>query len=303
MNLLLAAAILPIIGLCSFIYKKDPTKEPKSLLAKLFVFGFFSSIPVIIVELILGNIFPTESSGSFIQMFINVFISVALVEEGFKWLITKKFGYDNKEFDEVYDIIVYAVFVSLGFACIENILYVLSYGLGNAIMRAITSIPGHTCFAVIMGYYYSKAKINEMNKSNLKSKNLVLSLLAPTLAHTLYDATIFYASASEMYSYFGLFLVSYIVMVVVCFIIVNKISKMQVNLNTSVQTGIIKLDDMGYVVSESPKVDSPVITSSFDDNISTTTNTMSNSQYNFCPICGKPANGSNYCSSCGYKLK
>lgn len=314
MEILLIAAVLPIVALCSFVYKKDPNKEPKSLLTKLFVFGFFSSIPVIIVELILGSMFPTSNASSFIQMFINVFVGVALVEEGFKWIITKKFGYDNKEFDEIYDIIVYAVFVSLGFACIENILYVFSNGLGNAVMRALTSIPGHTCFAVIMGYFFSKAKLNEINKSNLKSRNMILSLIAPTVAHTLYDALIFYASATEQYSYLGMFFLGYIAMVIVCFITVNKISKMQVSLNTSVNTGVIKLDDLGYVVPSQSTNNTPVFTKTDIEGMSNTTTSVDNTNtnantnantpvFNFCPVCGTPSNGHNFCSSCGYKLK
>ena len=86
MNILIAAAVLPVALLCAFIYKKDPNKEPKGLLAKLFIFGFFSAIPVIVVELLLGRLFPTSGLSSFLSMFINVFISIALVEEGFKWI-------------------------------------------------------------------------------------------------------------------------------------------------------------------------------------------------------------------------
>ena len=62
------------------------------------------------------------------------------------------------------NIIVYAVFSSLGFACIENILYVLSGGVGIAILRAILSVPGHMCFGVIMGYFLSQAKVNQVKQ-------------------------------------------------------------------------------------------------------------------------------------------
>jgi len=297
------AAILPIVGLCKFIYKKDPNKEPKGLLTKLFIFGFFSAIPVVIVEVLLGKLFPTSYASSFFEMFINVFIGVALVEEGFKWLISLLCGVFNKEFDEIYDIIVYTVFVSLGFACIENILYVMSYGLLNALVRAITSIPGHTCFAVIMGYFFAKAKLNEINSNDsLKVRNMVLSIIGPTIAHTLYDAFIFYEVCSEKIIYLGYFIISYIVMVVICFIIVNKISKMQVNLNTSVQTGVIKLDEMGYVVPQTQtQINSvPVMTSSTPVNNNSNVNSQTP---NFCPVCGSAAGGYNYCTSCGYKLK
>ena len=112
MQYLLVAAVLPIVILCLFVYKKDPHHEPGGLLAKIFAFGFFSAIPIVIVEMVLDKLFPTEDVSSFILLFINIFISVALVEEGFKWMVTLLFGYRNKEFDEVYDIIVYAVFAS-----------------------------------------------------------------------------------------------------------------------------------------------------------------------------------------------
>ena len=56
--------------------------------------------------------------------FIYVFLFVALIEEGSKFLMTYILGYNNKEFDEVYDMIVDASFVSLGFAFYENLIYI-----------------------------------------------------------------------------------------------------------------------------------------------------------------------------------
>ena len=91
MEILLAAAVLPVIALCYYIYKKDVNREPGNILRKLFIFGFLSAIPIIIVELFLDNFFATEGLKSFLLIFVNTFISVALVEEGFKWIITKIF--------------------------------------------------------------------------------------------------------------------------------------------------------------------------------------------------------------------
>ena len=104
MIFLVGAAIVPIILLCGYIYSKDTHKEPMGLLAKIFILGFVSAYPVVEVELLLGNFFSTDKGG-LIVIFIGTFISVALVEEGFKWLITKFFGYNNEEFDEVFDVI------------------------------------------------------------------------------------------------------------------------------------------------------------------------------------------------------
>ena len=152
--MLFFVAVIPVIVLCFFIYIKDSHKEPSSLLLKLFFGGFLVTIPILIAELFLSIFFSPDKVSSFILIFIFSFISIAIVEEGFKWLVVKWLGFKNKEFDEIYDIIVYSVFVSLGFACIENILYVYQNGLSTGYMRAVLSVPGHTCFGVFMGYYF-----------------------------------------------------------------------------------------------------------------------------------------------------
>lgn len=279
MSILLAAAIFPVVVLCYYIYVKDINKEPGSLLAKIFALGFFSAIPVVIVELFLGQFFHIES-GSFFTIFLSTFISVALVEEGFKWFITKLVGYNNKEFDEIYDIIVYAVFASLGFACIENILYVLSNGFGNAILRALISVPGHTCFAVLMGYFFSEAKIASMNQNrSIYGRNIVLSILVPTIAHTLFDSIIFYAASITSLFYVLIFFLFYICMVILCFKMVNDVSKIQQNITTKIEDGSIRNNGSGQIV--------------FNSTVS---------EIKYCPICGKGVEGCHYCPSCGFHL-
>ena len=192
MIITLIISILPVYLLGLYIYKKDKNKEPKSLLKRLFIYGMLSCIPAAITELLLDNFFGSEESMNMITLFFYVFISVALVEELFKWLITYRLTYNNYEFDELYDAIVYAVFVSLGFACFENIFYVLDAGAKVGIYRAITAIPGHASDAIIMGNYLGLAKLASINKnSKLCKKNLILSILFPTLAHTIYDYCIF----------------------------------------------------------------------------------------------------------------
>ena len=289
-NILLAAAVFPVVVLCYFIYQKDVNKEPKNLLTKLFVLGFLITVPILPCELFLDSFFSTEKVTNFFMIFFNTFISIGLVEEGFKWIVTKKVGYDSNEFDEIYDIIVYSVFVSLGFACIENILYVFTHGLGNAIMRALTSIPGHTCFAVIMGYFFSKAKINSINQnSSSVTKNLIFSILAPALVHTMYDAILIYmVNLDGSLFYFFVFILFDVIMVITCFITVNKIAKIQVNLNTNINNGNITFND-GVIAMNTQKINQSVSGSPV--------------QINFCPICGSSVQNMNFCPSCGYKLR
>lgn len=307
MNYLLAAALLPVVALLYFIYQKDNHKEPKKVLTRLFVSGCLTVIPILFFELFLAELFPTDDIYDFLTLFINVFLSVALVEEGFKWIVVKIFGYNNHEFDEIYDIIVYSVFASLGFACIENIVYVFTSGFGTAIMRAITAVPGHTCFAVAMGYFMSKAKINDINKKNsLAIRNLVLSLLVPTLLHTCYDSIVMYAVSIDSGLYVGLFYLFIIIMFCICFVIVDRISKVQHNVSLNINNGNI-FYQQGNITMNTMQINREAIQNTTNnqvyENVSPQLSSSITSQLNFCPICGKPTKGANYCGFCGYRLK
>lgn len=277
---LVFAAVLPVVVLCFFVYIRDPNKEPLSLLLKIFFLGVLIALPVVVVELALDKIFPIDATqtSSFIHLLFNVFMGVALVEEVFKWLVVKVFGYNNKEFDEIYDIIVYSVFSSLGFACIENILYVLSNGLSTAITRAIFSIPGHMCFGVIMGYFFSKAKISSLNDMAMRSRNLAFSLLVPSLMHALYDALLF---DGQVWSIL-VFLLLDLMMVIVCICVVISISKVQNNVRLNIDNGVIIKKDPG--------------------NIEVVPQSVEGEKYNYCPVCGRAAGNGNFCGGCGMKL-
>ena len=193
MDILLALAALPVIIILLIIYKKDKNKEPFRLLITLFLSGFVSCILVIILSEILGLFFsfmdPKIYSKSFLGVFLYAFVGVALVEELCKWVMVYLFGYNNKEFDELYDGIVYAIFVSLGFAFIENILYVIkSANLYTALLRAVSAVPSHACDAIFMGYYMSIARhFHVKGKKNGEQKFLIYSVLIPTVLHGIYD--------------------------------------------------------------------------------------------------------------------
>lgn len=161
--LIIILSILPILLLIMYFYKKDTLKEPKKLLRNLFFSGILSTILVTIISVINLIIFPNFfvlENANLITIMIYAFIFVALCEEFCKWIMVYKISYNHKEFDQFYDIVLYSVLVSLGFACLENILYVLEneFPIYTAIYRSITAIPAHACFGVMMGYYLGLSK-------------------------------------------------------------------------------------------------------------------------------------------------
>ncbi len=186
--LILATALLPVILLLWYIYKTDPVKEPKGMLAKAFSFGVLIVFPIVFIELIIRQMFfgGQEFSASIPGAFGQAFLVAALPEEAFKllalWLLLR----NNPYFDEHFDGIVYAVFVSLGFAAVENVLYLFdNYDTWMAVgvTRALLAVPGHYAFGVLMGFFYSLYYF--VNRSN---RNKWLIFLAPFLAHGIYDA-------------------------------------------------------------------------------------------------------------------
>ncbi len=184
--------LLPSALIMFYIYKMDShDKEPGKLLALLF---FMGAVPTVICALITESVGGAmldkmQLKNQTLYYFIEAFIIVAISEEGFKFLYLWAVSWKNKNFNYLYDGIVYSVFVSMGFATIENIEYVLfNGGTSTAIIRAVTAIPGHATFSIFMGYYYGLAKLNAVRGDKRKrNRNLILTLLVPVLLHGFYD--------------------------------------------------------------------------------------------------------------------
>ncbi|MBQ7588693.1 MAG: PrsW family intramembrane metalloprotease [Lachnospiraceae bacterium] len=191
MHLLLILAVAPGAFLVYLVYKHDKIeKEPAILIRKLLIAGAISVIPAIIIELIGSAVLELFWDGSPSLFFtaVDAFIITALTEEMVKYIPLKKITWKNPEFNYTFDAIVYAVCSGMGFAILENIAYVFENGLGNALLRAVTSIPGHAVFAVYMGYYYGLAKQCE-TIGDTKGVKLFLkkALWIPVLIHGFYD--------------------------------------------------------------------------------------------------------------------
>ena len=191
-GLLIAAAVLPAVGLLIYVYRRDRVEpEPLGLLCGLLLCGVGATRLAIVTESVgaaaLAFFLPggEEHPAYGVWMY---FVVVALSEEGFKYLALRLRTWRSPSFNCRFDGVVYAVFVSLGFALAENIGYVLMYGLGAALLRALTAVPGHASFGVFMGAYYSLAR-HSANRGNsgVSAFWSVLAVLVPTVIHGMYD--------------------------------------------------------------------------------------------------------------------
>lgn len=179
---LVVIAVIPGIALSIGLYLTDRyDREPVNLLIKLFIFGMVSAIPTIIAEHFLSNI---NFLPGVLSIVWTAFIVAGLTEEYFKRLVVMKFAYHHNAFNEKLDGIIYCTFSALGFATIENIMYVFSgYDADPYIglYRGLLSVPAHMLFAVTMGYYLSLARFSPNNKA--RSYFFTRSLVVPVLLH------------------------------------------------------------------------------------------------------------------------
>ena len=219
---LIAAAVVPAVFLMVKAYRSDKLeKESKSMLWNLTKAGVFSSLIALVEERVLCFVLDrTVSKESFIYNIILYFGIVAFAEESSKYFMLKRRSWRSREFNCQYDGVIYAVFVSLGFALWENISYVMAYGAGTAVVRAVTAIPGHACFGVFMGVFYGTAKKLERRGQAGASKFCrILSVIIPALIHGAYD---YIATSQTSALYFTCFIA---VLFVVSYILVGRVSR------------------------------------------------------------------------------
>ncbi|MDD3052572.1 MAG: PrsW family glutamic-type intramembrane protease [Candidatus Cloacimonetes bacterium] len=191
---LLVSAITPVIILLYLFFRKDANKEPASILVKCFLGGILS----IMITLIIVRPFTLLSfSNPFFQSFYTAFFLAAIPEEFSKWIIFCWLAWKSLHYDEHYDGILYAVFISLGFAMLENILYVMNGGFYTAMMRSVLAVPAHAFFAVSMGYFFSLSKFCVNQKYR---RHLYLSLLVPIILHGIYDFLLIYTAKAIYFS-------------------------------------------------------------------------------------------------------
>lgn len=221
MGIYVLAAVFPALFLMRYIYHKDTMeREPPELLKGLVLKGISAALAALVLEMIgvrlLSVFFKAGSRGYIIAL---AFFVVAAAEEGAKFFFLKRRTWHDPNFNYRFDGIVYAVFVSLGFAAFENIRYVMSYGLTVALPRAVLAIPGHMGFAVFMGAFYGRAKLYERYGNKRKENgNLWAGYLVAVLLHGFYNACLMMGTALST----ALFVIFVVVMYIVVILLIKK---------------------------------------------------------------------------------
>ncbi|WP_141433358.1 glutamic-type intramembrane protease PrsW [Bacillus sp. 03113] len=193
---ILSAGIAPGLALLSYFYLKDQYEsEPISMVLKTFLFGALLVFPIMFIQYVLETEMIVQTG------LIDAFFSSSLLEEFFKWFILFYTIYQHVEFDEPYDGIVYGASVSLGFATVENIFYLIANGLEYALGRALLPVSSHALFGVIMGYYLGKGKFS----LQAKKKWILFSLCVPFILHGTYDYIL------QLQKHWGIFMLPFMI--------------------------------------------------------------------------------------------
>jgi RsiW-degrading membrane proteinase PrsW (M82 family) len=181
-NNLLFVSLAPILIVAIYIYNRDKyEKEPYSILIKALFTGVIIALPAVLIERLLDS-FSKDFQG-LQQAAYSSFGVAAITEEGLKYAAFMIFFWKDKNFNEKFDGIVYAVYISLGFAAVENTLYVFAGGYGVGLVRAVTAVPAHALFGIVMGFYFGLARFSGKRRKSY----ILLALLLPFLFHGIYD--------------------------------------------------------------------------------------------------------------------
>ena len=194
---LLALALAPGFVIILFILWRDQhDREPVKLLFISFLLGILAAPVAIGIDWVVSKLFAAQFVyNSAFYMLFKAFILAGLVEEFSKFIMVRGYAYRKAAFNEPLDGIVYSVMVAVGFASIENVLYVYGSpnGFATGLMRMFTAVPGHAMWGLIMGYYIGLAKFKPGQGLQLILTGYILAVVF----HGGYDALLFITESNE----------------------------------------------------------------------------------------------------------
>jgi len=157
MSLTALCTALPIILILRYFYTRDLHREPRAVLVRTFVFGVLTTLPAILIGIVLTAVEPGSPSITSAALY-RAFLIAAIPEEALKLLVILSYSARRRCFDEPMDGLVYGITAALGLAALENAIYVLSGGWVTALLRAFTVVPMHAASGAILGNAVAQAQ-------------------------------------------------------------------------------------------------------------------------------------------------
>lgn len=215
---MIIAAILPPLLLAYGIYYFDKfQRENLKDLVLPFLGGMLIVPAAYFLEKMISSQFEFDLNQVWDTLVLS-FLGVSFVEEGLKAIIFFSLVFYWKFFDELFDGFVYAVMIGMGFALVENILYVWEFGMGTALIRAFTAVPAHAVMGMISGYFFARAKFEKSHRL----KWITIGLLLAFLVHGTYDFLILQMISEPLMA--GSAILTY-GLAIVCWIQMKKVLK------------------------------------------------------------------------------
>ena len=187
------SGVIPALVAMWIIDRLDAKRPEPPRTRRLVVFvGMLSVIPALVLELVIsaataGAVEPqmTYQGSSF-----QAFVVAAGVEEACKIAMVYWVVWRRPEFDERMDGIVYASRGGLGFALVENVLYLLRQDSlhGQLVVwveRALLAVPGHAMWSAMIGAMAARRRFDGTGLG------LVGGYLLAVAFHGAYDASVF----------------------------------------------------------------------------------------------------------------
>jgi len=206
MSKIIFLGFAPIVALIHYFYLKNQHHKTLHLMIQAFWHGMICVAPVLLFKFIL-----VSEQIATVSLPHSVFFS-SIPEELIKWGLFLVVFFRHQAFNKPIDGITYAIAVSLGFAVVENIIYLLIYSGKLVLSKAIFTTFSYVLLGILMGYFMGKAKFATKVKRILLAG---LALLLSMSLHILYDYGFLYHEGKL--SYLNLILLSlyFISMVIV----------------------------------------------------------------------------------------
>jgi len=186
--------LAPSIIWLLFFLRKDSHPESNRMILKIFFYGMLAALPAVLIELGFSQQINQLPLPKILVLVIYVFLGIALVEEGLKYLVVKKQVLKNPEFDEPVDIMLYMIISAFGFAALENLLILFPliqpFQLLESFVISILRFTGatflHALCSGLIGYFLALSFLQAKNRLKLRYTGIAIAVLL----HGLYNLSI-----------------------------------------------------------------------------------------------------------------